>query len=95
MTGVDEVFIKDMACFVVSQPDYRSLLPAGYIHTFLIRHPAKAIPSFYKACTDKQFYKGGTDKDMTGECGTWPSKGLTAYETLCTPLLKKVVILIS
>ncbi|XP_014670149.1 PREDICTED: uncharacterized protein LOC106811124 [Priapulus caudatus] len=46
------VFVKDMAYAVVQRGDYDELLPEGYVHTFQIRHPARAIASMHKASTD-------------------------------------------
>lgn len=44
------IFAKDMAYYLSSQMEkLNEVLPEGYLHTFLIRHPRKTVASLYKA----------------------------------------------
>jgi len=67
-TNKKKLFVKDMAYYVIRK-DYKShhtdnptVLPIDFLkrchHTFLIRTPEKALPSFYRCCT-------------SGECGDY------------------------
>ncbi|CAH1775324.1 unnamed protein product [Owenia fusiformis] len=50
----DSVFIKDMAYYLAGKLDTPALLPEGFMHTFLIRDPRRAIASLYKLSTKKE-----------------------------------------
>ena len=43
--GTELVYVKELTAFV---PDKVKTIPQGFRHTFLIRHPAKIVMSFYK-----------------------------------------------
>ena len=47
-SGYDHVVVKDMAFYLKTRTATPDVIPAGYVHIFLIRHPAKSIVSFYK-----------------------------------------------
>ena len=48
------VFVKDMAYYLNTDVgNFEHLLPSGYVHTFLIRHPALSVASLYKLSIDK------------------------------------------
>ena len=47
-SGYDHVVVKDMAFYLKTRTATPDVIPDGYVHIFLIRHPAKSIMSFYK-----------------------------------------------
>ena len=51
------VFIKDMAYYIEDQANEAFL--AHFEHTFIIRHPAKALPSLFARWPDFQFNEAG------------------------------------
>ena len=46
--GYDQVVVKNMAFYLKTRTVTPNVIPEGYVHIFLIRHPAKSILSFYK-----------------------------------------------
>ena len=53
-TEADEVFVKDMAYYLVNRLDNPALLPKDYIHTFILRNPKKSVYSLYKMSLNKE-----------------------------------------
>lgn len=57
LAGYKEVFVKD-DCYRLrtffEKGTIETVLPKGYIHTFLIRHPAKTITSWYNGTAKGQ-----------------------------------------
>ncbi|XP_074640879.1 uncharacterized protein LOC141898717 [Tubulanus polymorphus] len=66
------VFVKDMAYYLASRLNTTEFVPAGYTHTFLIRHPRKTIRSLYKM---------SLDSTLTGWTYFDPSE--VGFEELC------------
>ena len=63
-SGYTEIFVKEMAHRLLTffqSGTVPEILPEGYTHTFLIRHPCKYIGSLYKAFE-------GFEDDLQGKC---------------------------
>ena len=45
------VFVKEMAFAMTDKLEDTSYFPRNFRHTFLIRHPSKAVPSYLRLCT--------------------------------------------
>ncbi|XP_023931831.1 branched-chain-amino-acid aminotransferase-like protein 2, partial [Lingula anatina] len=54
ITGAELVFGKEMAVYLVDRLQSLDYIPRGYQHTFLIRSPAKSVPSLYNCLTDER-----------------------------------------
>lgn len=85
-----------MAYEVVHTPDFEEFLPDGYLHTFQIRHPEKAVPSLYKASVDKESTGTATNICMLREIHRVPKAGLVFImhdcrnSTICLHLILKL-----
>ncbi len=86
-SGVAEVFMKEQAYRFESFLDTDTLsdvLPEGFIHTFLIRHPAKTIVSFWdivnKGDTSESHSRWGCPFSESGPfVGKRPGEGVCVW----------------
>lgn len=49
--GYDEVFLKELSCRYrkfLDEGTMDTVIPKNYVHTFLIRDPAKTMPSLFR-----------------------------------------------